>query len=452
MNLKTYRARSMADVLAEVKRDLGPKAVILHTRSYRVGSWFGIGGKPVIEVTASDGDGVTAPARRPAVPRPARVELSPAVPTPARAETSPAPVATAGTRTEPVARQEVRDVVVMPVRQRTAPGDDRAGPRPVEEELASIKRMMGHVIQASRRTTLLVARGGTSAAGAACEGGGGGSESLSDPLFAQYLRMLESEVASEIADEVVGRVRDELSPAELADPGIVRETVVRRLAGMVPVDGAAPAPPKAADGRPMTIALVGPTGVGKTTTLAKLAASYKLRHGRKVGLVTSDTYRIAAVDQLRTYADIIGLPLKVVLTASEMAAACESFRGFDAVLIDTAGRSPNDGGRLAELQTFLDAAKPHQTHLVLSSTVSEAALISAAERFARVRPDRVIFTKLDEAVNFGVLFSVARRIDLKLSYVTTGQEVPDHIEIGRPDRLARLVLDGPRAVPQEVAS
>jgi flagellar biosynthesis protein FlhF len=210
------------------------------------------------------------------------------------------------------------------------------------------------------------------------------------------------------------------------------------------------------------MALVGPTGVGKTTTVAKLAASFKLRHGRSVALITSDTYRIAAVDQLRTYASIIGLPLKVVMTPDEMRTAIDDLReaGHDLILIDTAGRSQNNTDRLAELAAFLDAARPDQTHLVLSSAASEAVLVRTAQAFASTRPNHILFTKLDEAVNFGVLVNVVQRVarelrlsqidprsaaqrggGIPLSFVTTGQEVPDHIEPGRADRLARAVLD-----------
>ena len=193
----------------------------------------------------------------------------------------------------------------------------------------------------------------------------------------------------------------------------------------------------------MTIALVGPTGVGKTTTVAKLAASYKLRHGRRIGLITTDTYRIAAVDQLRMYADIIGVPLKVALTSDDMTTAVESFRDRDVILIDTAGRSQRDRPRISELSRLIDAARPHETHLVLAGNGNESVLIEAAQNFGAASPNRVIFTKLDEAVNFGVLLNVARRVSLQLSYVTTGQEVPDHIEVGRSDRIARLILDSP---------
>ena len=195
----------------------------------------------------------------------------------------------------------------------------------------------------------------------------------------------------------------------------------------------------------MTIALIGPTGVGKTTTVAKLAASYKLRHGRRVGLITSDTYRIAAVDQLRMYADIIGVPLKVATTPDDMVTAVEAFRDYDVILIDSAGRSQRDRQRISELAALMDAARPHETHLVLAGNGNENVLIEAVESFGAANPNRVIFTKLDEAVNFGVLLNVARRVPLKLSYVTTGQEVPDHIEAGRPDRIARLILEGPQS-------
>jgi flagellar biosynthesis protein FlhF len=132
----------------------------------------------------------------------------------------------------------------------------------------------------------------------------------------------------------------------------------------------------------------------------------------------------------------------VALTGQEMQAACDALADCDIVLIDTAGRSQRDRDRLAELRAFLDAAQPHETHLVLSCTSSGSTMLEAARKFGELKPNRVIFTKLDEAVNLGVLLSVVQRVNLKLSYLTTGQEVPDHIEPSRPDRIARLVLDG----------
>jgi flagellar biosynthesis protein FlhF len=447
VTLKTYRAASIADALSQIKRDLGADAVILHTRTFKNGGLFGFRARPMVEITASSGVNVVNPlsrrpkppaARKPSgmlrraygVPDDAPLDTPPDAGFEARSD-SPTPIAVAEqTRPEPDARPLP---TAQPVRARSAPASevepvgvatlpDSALSLQMSDEIASIKRLVGQVLQKSR--------------------GGAGQSSMPECLFDRYLKLIESEVAADIADEVVGRVRDELSYDELNNDAIVHETVMRRLAAYVPVCDEAPRPGRCKDGRPLTIALVGPTGVGKTTTIAKLAATYRLRYNRKVGLLTCDTYRIAAVDQLRTYANIMGVPLRVAQSAAEVEAACEAFADYDAVLIDTAGRSQHDAPRLDELRALLEAARPHETHLVLSGAASESVLLKAAERFRPLGPNRVIFTKLDETVSFGVLVNAARRIGAGLSFVTTGQEVPDHIEPGRADRLARLVLDG----------
>ncbi|MFB0987529.1 MAG: hypothetical protein QMB94_14625, partial [Phycisphaerales bacterium] len=162
-----------------------------------------------------------------------------------------------------------------------------------------------------------------------------------------------------------------------------------------------------------------------------------------VGLVTADTYRIAAVDQLRTYAEILGLRLEVASGPAEMKAALERCQDLDAVLIDTPGRSQNDTDRIADLRALIDAARPHETHLVLSGTAAERVLLREAEAFSTLGPDRVVLTKLDEAVTFGMLISVVRRIGRRISWVTTGQEVPTDVERATSERLANLMLGEP---------
>ncbi|TVQ31269.1 MAG: flagellar biosynthesis protein FlhF [Phycisphaeraceae bacterium] len=470
VNLKTYRAPSISDALGQIKKDLGTDAVILHTRSYKQGGWLGIGGRRMVEITASSGVNVHHPlARKGKAPAPANPTSSQSraallkkayAAGAVRAEPAPAPTrepvhagandaqnrgvdsdARADRRaTEPREGQRPRIVIPGPPRIQT-PDAPKSVAMPTSagvggaalahpgggalwDEISSIKRLVGQVLQSSK--------------------GNMAQPAMPEALFERYLKLIESEVASEIADEIVGAVRDELNADELAEEEIVHQAVLRRLAAFIPVTGEAPGVGRAPDGRPRTIAFVGPTGVGKTTTIAKLAAIYKLRHGRKVGLVTCDTYRIAAVEQLRTYANIISLPLKVALTPSEVASSCESLSDCDVILVDTAGRSQHDAGRLGELSSFLEAARPHETHLVLSGAANQAVIMRAAERFAVAKPNRVIFTKLDEVVNFGVVLNAAKSIGVRLSFVTTGQEVPDHIEPGRADRIARLVLEGGR--------
>ncbi len=446
MPLKVYRARSMSEALAEVKKDLGQDAVILHTRSFKKPGVLGIGSRTMVEITATDDEPTAAKRPERAARRTLERSSTPAARSLSSAAASRAYAGAPRTATpafEPAAPMTSAPAVALaeapphqtsqPAREagasagvlRVAPSrQDKPRTDPaLEDELHSIKRMLGRILTSSNTQSQ-------------------GRGAMPDALFEHYLALTEQSVASDIADEIVGRVRDELSAAELGDSEIVRETMLRQVAKLIPAAGDSPLPRKPADGRPLTIALIGPTGVGKTTTLAKLAAVAKLRHGRSVGLVTTDTYRIAAVEQLRTYADIIGLTLKVVSGPAEMRPALQELDGCDVILIDTAGRSQHDGDRLSELRSYLDEADPHETHLVLSTTSAEAVMLRAAERFAELRPNRLILTKLDEAVNFGVLLSVTRKAEMKLSYVTTGQEVPDHIEAGRPDRLSRLILGG----------
>lgn len=445
--LRTFRAPTMAQALAEVKKALGGDAVILHTRSHRVGGVMGVGGRQLVEITASapkataGGLQVRVPtraARAGAKPesRPSRA-AAPIAGATREATVGPVGVRAAGAMERPIERLAVR-AAMSPESTR-----DRMI---LEDELASIKRLVGQVLQCSRQTAARVSYAGgrpeaRPGANSASASGVLALGPMSEPLFANYMRLCDAGVPADLAEEIASDIRGVLTASEMGDAAVVRSAVLTRLASMMPVVGSmtTEAP---SDGRPLTIALVGPTGVGKTTTLAKLAALYKLRHGKRVGLITSDTYRIAAVDQLRTYASIIDVPLSVVMTPDEMARACREMSECEVVLIDTAGRSQHDATRLDELRSFLEASVPHQTHLALAVTASDGVMYRAADRFGAMAPDRILLTKLDEAVNFGAVAGLCRRTGLPVSFVTLGQEVPDQIELARSEKLARTVLDG----------
>ncbi len=188
------------------------------------------------------------------------------------------------------------------------------------------------------------------------------------------------------------------------------------------------------------VALVGPTGVGKTTTVAKLAARFKLQHGLRVGLLTVDTYRIAAIEQLKTYADIIDLPLAVGGDPESARRALDELGAVDLVLVDTAGRSPKDQPKIHELGELLTRLRPDEVHLVLSASTSRRSLRATADQFAPARPDRLILTKLDEAETLGAFAAILGRSERPVSYLTTGQSVPDDIEEADRGRLARLIV------------
>jgi len=267
-------------------------------------------------------------------------------------------------------------------------------------------------------------------------------------LFDLYVGLLGNEVAEDMAKELVKTIREELPESQWRNEHRVRETLVRYIASRIDVAG-----PTVLEGpSPRIIALIGPTGVGKTTTLAKLAAQFKLREGHSVGLITIDTYRIGAVDQLRTYAEIIDVPLKVVLTPKELQRAVAEYKDMDFILLDTAGRSQRDVLKMNELRQFLDAVRPDETHLVLSSTCGQKNVESVLERFNQFKIDRVLLTKMDEAVSFGIVLTVLQKTRQKLSYVTVGQDVPNDIEAGQPRKLAELIVppltrNAERAVP-----
>jgi flagellar biosynthesis protein FlhF len=410
MELKTYQAKSMSEALAKVKADLGSDAVIMHTRSIRRGGVLGVGGRTIVEITA------TTDERVPQIQATLKTSEAPPV---KRVEKIPDAVSNA---------EEIR---VEVARIQDLENSIACTEAAVEAEVAEIRSMLDGLIKDTRSVA---------------------APQVPAELLEFHTKLISQHVAEEIVREILARVKTDAQGGGLsaragatgkAASDLVRKKIeselLRCIAEMLP-----PAEPlKIVTGRrPAVIALVGPTGVGKTTTIAKLAANLKIREGRKVGLITIDTYRIAAVEQLKIYAQIMKIPVVSALTPADIHTALDQMSSMDVILIDTAGRSQRDDQRIAELAEFMNAAAPQQVHLVLSSTSGEQTIREAIEKFAPVGAKHVIFTKLDEAVGFGVLLNVLRTAGVRLSYLTTGQSVPDDIEPGAAQRVAQLILNG----------
>ena len=187
-------------------------------------------------------------------------------------------------------------------------------------------------------------------------------------------------------------------------------------------------------------ALLGPTGVGKTTTLAKIAAQCVLEKGVSTAFITADTYRISAVEQLKTYADILGLPIAIVYTPDELKEAIQKFRQKQLILIDTAGRSQHNRRQMAELKEFLAVNQNIEKYLVLSATTKNEDAKDILDKFSGCKPDKVIFTKTDETKSLGIILNILRRKEMRLSYLTNGQSVPDDIVPAEAGKLAKLFL------------
>ena len=447
-----FRASSMPQALAQVKRHLGPDAVIVQTRSYKRGGILGFGARSVVEITARSADSAAPPPR----PRSAAHRLqrlynggSGSTCLSARAADSTLSPRTAGSsqrvalercsRSGLALRTGLESDLASPVRS-TPPVRSAASSHPVDNrrsnrmslrsadtqsttadaqigvEISEIRQLVENLVKEQRQLH---------------------EPQMPEQLFDLYLSLIQREVADEIARDMIERIQRDMTGNQLSSTDVARQKLVQVMDGMINTTG--PICPNL-NGTARVVTLIGPTGVGKTTTIAKIAANLKLRQNKKVGLITIDTYRIGAVDQLRMYARIIDVPIKVVLTPVELKETVESMRDLDVILIDTAGRCQNDQLKLTELKTFMEAACPDETHLVLSSTTHHAHMLSAAEKFGALGVDRIILTKLDEAISFGVVLSVLRKVDASISYVTTGQDVPDDIEIGNGRRIAQMLL------------
>jgi flagellar biosynthesis protein FlhF len=401
MNLQTFKATTMAQALSQVKHTLGADAVILHTRTYQRRHWMGLRCREVVEITAGKGNR-SAKGDHPA---PRRPRPAPQIPAAYRAVASSSAAAQHSPKPSPPGQQLLQ-----------TPAAGHAIMLNLTQEMGQLRSMVKDLVVQTRQKQV---------------------PNIPEHLFEYYTQLISSQVAEELAGQIIQTLHIELRPEHFAQPEFVRRKLADQLEKLLPTAG--PIVRTKTIG-PHVVALVGPTGVGKTTTIAKLAANLKLREKHRVGLITLDTYRIAAVDQLRKYADIIGSPLKVVGSPEDLREAVASMSDCDFILIDTAGRSPNDTLKINELRNFLAAVEPDEVHLVLSTTASQACVELAIERFSAVRVDKIIFTKLDEAAHVGVVLNVARKVNKALSYVTTGQDVPDDIEVGRGNKLAQLIL------------
>jgi flagellar biosynthesis protein FlhF len=434
MTRRVYQAETIAEALRAARRDLGAEATILRTRQVRSGGWLGwLGARRLWEVTAErdnarpgDADGpVTgaADAGRGGYPEPTGLYLTAAADESAARFAAESAAESAGRWTgwnlSPPSGPRFDRYDRSSDATAIGPPDADDGPCGVSPSSYRADRDAGPVPP------------GPLAPGRACA-----------PLAMLAERLTRTGLDGRIVAETLEEITLELTGRALTDPAAVRQAAIASLAGRIATGGTVDEDIR--PGRPAVIALVGPTGVGKTTTLAKLAADQHIRTGRRVALVTMDTYRIAAVEQLRTYASIIRVGIRTAVSAGELYAAVHAAGDADVVLIDTAGVSPARTDRAERLAAALSAVAPTRVHLVLSAGATVQAMRRACSAFAPTRPDCAILTKIDEAGSAHAAAQIAAWGPGKLSYITTGQEVPDDIVVADPEDLAgRIVGEGP---------
>lgn len=394
MIVKRYVVKDMPEALTKIRQDLGHDAVILSTKKIKSRGFLGLFSVTQLEVVAAANDNepalssqTTAGKRRPAQ----------------AAKTSMPEKATRPSRPLP----EKEPGVASPSGQET-------------EILKEVQELRGVLTKFLYQNP----------------------DVLPDSVRKIKSELVANDVSPELAETLIMKILKENEEIHLLEEQEFRHILTNLISKEIH-DSVLPTP-LAPESR--IVAFVGPTGVGKTTTIAKIAANELLKNKRKVGFITADTYRIAAVEQLKTYANILQLPVEVVFSTEEIQQAIEKLEDRDLILIDTAGRNYGDTVFVDQLNKFLKASEPDETCLVLSLTTKASDLEHIVENFEGVSIDKFIFTKLDETNSFGAIYNLTHRYRKPLAYLTTGQNVPDDIEVATPEQIARLVVGEKRYV------
>lgn len=378
----------MRDAVAKVKAELGDQAVIISSRQVRKGL---LGSAVEISAAIDDGDENRDDEPAPAFTR-GNPYANPAV-QPAKAnesediEKAMAPL-----------RSELRSLRAM-VRSNNAPVP-APETKKLEAELATLRQLVDKLSTAAKQVAPTPVK----------------KLSKIDAAI-EEATPIEKASAESIADAVAGlaSMRSRTEPRVNAEVPLVAPSTAR------------------------VVMLVGPTGAGKTTTIAKLAAHAALVEGRRVRLITLDTFRIGGVDQIRTFADLIGVPLTVLESASDLADDLEQNDGEDELtLIDTAGRSPRDTGHVVELATAISSIRDLEVHLTIPAHASTRTIDELVTRYTPLSPSRLLFTKIDEQESVPELLEAPRRTRLPITWVTTGQQVPEDLEQPTAKRLGHL--------------
>ena len=252
-----------------------------------------------------------------------------------------------------------------------------------------------------------------------------------------YNTMLENEVDEKFANQIISEV-DKSEKPDVPIDFILANIYQKMILKFNKAKGISPA-----QKGPKVVFFMGPTGVGKTTTIAKIASSFTVDEKKKVALLTADTYRIAAAEQLRTYANILEVPFRVVYTPEEAEAAVKDFREFDYVFVDTAGHSHQNAEKLDTMKKLIEVvgqSAEYQTFLVLSAATKYRDLLKIASSYQEISDYQLIFTKLDETATLGNLLNVKLSTDTPIAFVTYGQNVPDDIELFNPQKTVKQLL------------
>ncbi|NLX19576.1 MAG: flagellar biosynthesis protein FlhF [Desulfobulbus sp.] len=421
MQVKVFEAPDMATGLKMVKEALGPDALILSTRTIRNGK-LGLLGKPTMEITAA----VDSDWRHPEAKQ---LHGSPLQPQARKKRLPPKPDITYDElwrRHEPV--EELRLAA-------HSPAEPTPVPREIQDELTELRSLVKGLSQRISQLDIPGPATGSPVREPTCQQVV--AAAAADPVT-EFLTC--HGINQETARVVARFTRDTIAQGGTCGtdtPHNVLRNAITRLFSTEQIL-------KHPGTKQHRLSLIGPTGVGKTTTLAKIAAHYLSRFNGRIGLITIDTYRIAAVEQLKVYGEIMRLPLEVVINPYELEQALHKFNAMDLILIDTAGRNPRNSTDMQELASFFKPQFDIEHHLLLSAATREREIEETIRRFSVLPISNFIFTKIDECEQLGVLLNIHYKNDTPISFLTNGQRVPEDLLMPSPADIADLILNDHR--------
>jgi flagellar biosynthesis protein FlhF len=390
MKIRRYMGSNVQEAILKVKMDLGNDALILNTRKVRQKGLFKIFSKPMVEVLAAIDDNYGAKKDK-----------------------------------EPPAQEDKLKTDTRKEAPRAPLDEKEQKIEQLENKVSSMESMLSKIYEQIQQPV-------KETAAAAVEPKQNTPSKINQVFHSNLIR---NEVDPELAKRILDSIGEKTGiNASVNETASVLYNIISGMLGKPETIGLKD------NGKPTVAIFLGPTGVGKTTTLAKIAACYLLNHKKSVGLITADTYRIAAVEQLKTYAEILGMPVSVIYSPGEIKDAIKQYSDKDLILIDTAGRSHKNKAQFEELKSLVYASEADEVFLVLSATTSARSCREILSNYDFLKSYKLIFTKIDEAPTTGIILNTRILTDRKLSYITTGQSVPDDIEVANIDKLTKNII------------
>ncbi|MCR5486789.1 MAG: flagellar biosynthesis protein FlhF [Lachnospiraceae bacterium] len=407
MIIKKFTGKTEEEATKAAKAELGPAAVPLNVRKIKHKGFFGFMKRQLYEVTAAVEEESDNPS-----------------PKPKNAPRTPLP--------DPVfsGKGMFKDILPEEEPPRT---EDGKGDKAIEEKIDNLHTLIEQQLKNVMET-------GEAEAGEPADKPMSEEErKIMNFLKLIYNTLVNNEVDEKYANEMVDEIE------KLKKPGVTIDYLLSNIYQRLILKFGEPGRIRISEKGARTVFFLGPTGVGKTTTIAKIASRFCVNEKRKVALVTTDTYRIKAAEQLKTYAEILEVPFRVAYNSDDLKEAIQEYKDYDFILVDTAGYSPKDKEKRMEMKQLLSEAATKteaEIYLVLSVTTKYRDLLNISDLYKKMTDYRLIFTKLDETDAYGCMLNLRMHTGAEIAYITNGQSVPDDIEVFNPQSIVRALLSG----------